>query len=73
MYGTSAKKLKVGSPADLEKESAFLKAVENLEANDVEQTTVNDIITKMAELLGPDCELYTFKHTKKKNASETLW
>jgi hypothetical protein len=61
---SSAKKPKLGRPKDSEKAAAFLSVVDNLEANDEEQTTVNDLISKMAQKLGPDCEAYSFKHMK---------
>jgi len=62
--GSNPKKPKLGRPTDSEKRAAFLSVVEHLEANDEEQTTVNDLILRMAQNLGQDNEPYSFKYMK---------
>ena len=47
----SSKKRKTGWPVALDREQAFLKVVDNLEANDEELTTVQDLISQMADAL----------------------
>ena len=59
------KRPKQGRPSDSVRAEAFIKVAEYLEANDDEQTTIQDLIHKMDEFLdGTDSESYGFTYMK---------
>ena len=60
------KRIKSVRPRDAVKHAAFLKVAAYLEANDEEQTTINDLIDLMRQyLIGEDDnEPYSFRHMK---------
>ena len=63
----SSKKRKTGRPVAMDREQAFLKVVDNLEANDEELTTVQDLISQMADALqNSESEPYGHTHMREK-------
>ena len=63
-YTNPTKQAKRGRNKDSIKYDAFLKVAEYLESHDEEQTTVNNMIDKMAEYLPPDETAYGFTYMK---------
>lgn len=64
---SSVKKRKRGRPVGTDREEAFLKVVDDLEANDEELTTVQDLILQMADRLQEsesESEAYGVTHMK---------
>lgn len=65
VYDPETKKVKLGRPKDVLQAEAFEKVMQFLEANDEEQTTITDLIQKMAEYLkGTDAQPYCFTYMK---------
>jgi len=66
-YEKDAKKMKQGRPVDAVKNSAFTKVMQNLEANEEEQTTVSDLVQIMSTAFdGTDEEPYRTVYMKTK-------
>ena len=62
-----SKRIKHGRPTDLVRADAFLQVIKYLEENDEQQTTINDLISKMKEILAETdsgCNPYSFPHMK---------
>ncbi len=53
-----------GRPQDAIRAEAFINVANYLQTHDEEQTTINDLITKMSEYLPPDVQPYGFSHMK---------
>lgn len=67
--GSSVKKRKTGRPVVTDRMDTFLKVVEDLEANDEEITTVQDLILQMADRLKQsqsESEAYGVTHMQEK-------
>ena len=60
------KRRRSGRPEDEVKTDAFIKAMQFLERNDEEQTTVSDVVQKMRDALEVDVEPYSNVYMKKK-------
>ena len=64
-HDNSGKRVKLGRPHDAKQTEAFMEVIRFLEKNDEEQTTISDLIHRMAECLADtDSEPYGFTYMK---------